>query len=618
MILRCILPKWLQQEQPALPAVVEGDFTDAQWQELNAKGYNIYFLPNAPSKYESGINVTGSQIDTFRNVYVDMDVKDGRYKDKDSFLEVVGSLGIPPSAVVDSGNGVHVYWEVSDLDAMSYLRLSRRFMRLLKTDEAVGQIFQLMRMPGSLNTKEKGNYKECTLLHSEDVVYTCDDLDRKLPPISHQDEEYCKQHYAKTYKITNDNVKVDDVLPVKFAKLLRDNAEVKDIWSGRVDDRSKGDWRLGHILLASGFTKAEAMSVLVNSAKALSRAPVHRVGYAENIINKIFTFESGISSEDLSESVEDILSKNDDESLKGKRFPCHKFFDGTHHGFRLGQVIGLCAGVGVGKTAVALNMFKGFVMYNHDYVHMFVSLEQPGREIAERWKKMCGDDASLHKKVHILSNYNADGTYRNLSLHDIQDYILDFQKRTNSKVGCVCIDHIGVLKKETRNGENQGLMDVCADMKSFAIATNTLLIMQSQTNREKAGIGDLELNKDCAYGTQHFESYVDFLMAVWQPVKRCYDDPACPAVTAYKFCKIRFKTKQKDTILEDMCYRLIFDGNTETFREFIQADEEKFKFFANMALNLRKKDRKTDLVTYTTIEREDGKPSSNQNVGGAA
>lgn len=612
-LLRCIAPKWLSEENPALRRVIEGDFCESEWKKLNATGYNIYFLPNSPSSYEPGITVEGAHIDTFHYVYVDMDLKAGLYQDTNSFLEKLGTINIPPSSVVHSGNGIHVYWEVSDLDAMSYLRLSRRMMRLLSTDEAVGQIFQLMRLPGSLNTKTKGDYKPCEPLFQDDQVYTCEQLDTLLPHIALEDEEYCKRHYDKTYNVTNATIKVDDVIPDKFAKLLRTNSEVKKIWSGEVEDRSIADYRLGHIMLASGFTRAETMSVLVNSPKALSRTPVHRVGYAESIVSKIYTFEEK-GAIGLSESVESILAQNDEESLKGKRFPCYKFFDGTNHGFRLGQVIGLCAGVGVGKTAVALNMFKGFVEYNPNYIHMFVSLEQPGREIADRWRKMCGADSSLHKKVHILSNYNADGSYRNLSLAEIQEYILTFQKDSGSKVGCVCIDHIGILKKETKNGENQGLMDVCSDMKSFAIATESLLIMQSQTNRDKAGVGDLELNKDCAYGTQHFESYVDFLMAVWQPLKRMYKNAKCPKVTAYKFCKIRFKTSDLDELFEDVPYRLVFDGTTGNFREFVQADEKLFKFFDDQARALRKKDRKTDEVTYTTLRRSDADGKTDNNT----
>lgn len=597
-----IAPDWLVKQ--GAQRVLEGKFSDDQIVNFNCEGYNIYYLPNTPVDYQEGTSVEGSHISNFNYVFVDFDLKSLTHGSKEAFLEKIYEKAedLTPAKIVDSGNGIHVYWKVSDLDAKSYLRLSRRLIRLFNTDEAVGKIFQLMRLPGTLNTKIEDNLIQCELLAETDAIYTCEELNKLLPPITPEDERFCEQHYDKTYNLNKININIDDTLPPKFGKLIRDNGEAKAIWSGNTTDRSKDDYRLGHLMLAADFTKEEAVSVLVNSAKAMSRAPVHRVNYATNIVDKIWTYEEAPkdSKPSLSSSVEDIL-KAPIDTLKGTRFRCYNFFDGTDHGFRLSQVIGLCAGVGVGKTAIGLNMFRGFVEQNPNMVHIFAALEQPGREIADRWRKMCGDNTSLHSKVHILSNYNDDGSYRNLSLTEIQEYIIQFQKDTGFKVGCVCIDHIGVLKQESKSGEYQGLRDLCAQLKSFAVATDTLLIIQSQTNRDKAGIGDLELHKDAAFGSQSFESYVDYLMVAWQPLKRCYDNPECPRVTAYKFAKIRFKSK-KDTIIEDQCYRLFFEQDTETLRPITQEEEISFDFFANQALVLRKKDRKTDLVTYKSVK----------------
>lgn len=609
MLLRCIAPLWLREENPQGRRVLEGDFTEEQWHKFNAEGYNVYFLPNCPSEYSKGVTVDGSKIDTFSLVFVDYDCKSNNYPDKDSFLARLGDMPVLPSSIIDSGNGIHAYWAVSDLDAMSYLRLSRRMMRLLHTDESVGQIFQLMRLPGSVNTKNKDDLKLCETLFSQDKIYTCEELDSILPPITQADEDYCKQHYEKTYKLKQD-IEVDDKIPVKFAKLVRENSEVRDIWSGNVDDRSKADWRLGHLMFASGFIKAEAMSVLVNSAKALARAPKHRVGYAQNIVDKIWTYEIDPqkSLPSLSESVKDILARSG-ENLKGTRFSCHPVLDNTVHGFRLGQVIGLVAGSGVGKTTVAVNMFRWFVERNPEYDHMFVSLEQPANEIAERWRTVSQGDDRLHDKVHVISNYESDGSFRHLSLDDIREYILNFQKSTGKKIGTVVIDHIGALKTKTKDGQNQGIIDICHKMKSFAVETNTLVIMQSQAPREKAGIGDLELNKDAAYGTVFFESYVDYLLLCWQPVKRLYSRGA-PTTLAYKFGKIRHKKQGEDVIQEDVRYCLYFDTNTEQLREMTQSEEKSLAWFNAQAIKLRKEDRKLELIEYVSL-RPDKKEGIN-------
>jgi hypothetical protein len=456
-----------------------------------------------------------------------------------------------------------------------------------------------MRLPGTKNTKTK-EFKDCYELHRSEIQYTCEELDKTLPSILVEDETYCQQHYDKTYNILNMNIAVDYSLPQKFGQLLKKNQEAKTIWSGSSDDRSKNDYRLGHIMFANDFTNAEALSVLVNSAKAMSRAPIHRINYAKNIIDKIWTYETKDEDLILSNSIESILKRSGD-TLKGTAFRCDRRVDNTIYGFRLGQVMGLVAGVGVGKTAFTLNLFKWFMEHNPDYHHMFIPLEQPANEIADRWRTMCGGDSTMDSKIHVMSNYAEDGSYRNLSLSEISAYIMKWQAKTGNKLGCVVIDHIGVLKKKGSNDENQDLITVCQSMKSFAVQTNTFVIMQSQTNREKAGIGDLELNKDAAYGTLHFEAFCDYLVTVWQPLKRCHKEQTCPTITAFKFCKIRNKKAKKDIIQEDVPYYLYFDSESETLRDLTQNEEASFKFFLSKATNLRKLDRKTDLVEYKSV-----------------
>lgn len=599
---RLILPLWAKETRPDLKPVIEGEFTDEEIDILNNEGYNVYSLPNYPSKYQSGVIVDGSHIDRFEYVFVDMDLKDQIYASKDEFYEKIGSLDILPSRIIDSGNGVHVYWKVSNLNADSYLRFQYRLMRLYNTDDSIGTIYQLMRLPNTINTKNKDSLVPCIVVWEADTVYTCEELNNLLPPINLQDEHRCKIHYDKTYNLNQEKYEISDALPEKFGELISTNLEAKELFAGNVDDRSKADYRLGHLMFANGFTKEEALSVLINSAKAIQRAPNHRNAYAQNIVDKIWTFELTPDKDklDLSLTIREILQKSG-STIKGTPFRCHPRIDNTAHGFRLGQVIGLVAGSGVGKTAFALNMFKWFVQTNPDYHHFFIPLEQPANEIADRWKTMSGDDTTMHDKIHVISNYDADGNFRHLSFDEIRVYIEKFQKKTGNKIGCVVIDHIGALKKKGKDGENQDIMDICHSMKAFAIQTNTLLVMQSQSSREKAGIGDLELNKDAAYGTVYFESYCDYLITLWQPLKRCHNEQACPTVTAFKFCKIRHKKARQDIIQEDVPYYMFFDSDTEQMRDLTQDEETSFAYFLPKATNKRKIDRKTGLVAYTSV-----------------
>lgn len=599
VIYRLIPALWARDENPNL-RIHEGVFTSKQIAEYN-KTHNIYFLPNYPKEYQPGTTVDGSMVDQFNYVFADMDLKDGVHT-KDSFLDLIISSGITPSRIVDSGGGIHAYWQVSDLDAMSYLRFQRRLTRLFNTDEAVGQLFQLMRSPLTNNVKDKNNIRPCEVIFEDAVTYTSEELDKLLPAITQADEAYCKHHYDKTYNLNQEQTAVSDELPAKFGKLIRENAEAKKLYNGSGADRSNDDFRLGHIMLANDFTKDEAMSVLINTSKASQRAPKHRITYAENIVSKIWTFEAGKTRpQGLSSSVEDILSRSSDKALEGERFPCYQWVDNTVTGFRLGHVMGLVAGSGVGKTTMALNLFKGFVASNPDFDHFFVPLEQVDTEIALRWKNMCGENTALHKKVHIITNYDENGTFRDLSLNNIKDYILEFQKTTGKKVGCVVIDHIGILCNTNKLGQDEGVKEISKAMKGFAIETNTFLIMQSQTSREKAGVGDLELNKDAAFGTSVFENFCDYLVTLWQPVKRMYASGA-PTVMAFKFCKIRHKNQIKDIIKEDVCYTLMFDPETELVRPLTQTEEKSFEYFLIQATNRRKQDRKTEVVPYKSVK----------------
>lgn len=620
MIFRMIAAKWAR-EAGLKPDAFEGDYTFEEILEFNKQGYNCYYFPNFPSDYskiplnEKGRKrpVKGSDVDTFTHCFVDLDMKDyekgkHHYPDKQTFIDFVLAEPIKPTAIVDSGNGVHVYWKVRDLDAMSFLRLQRRLCRKYNTDPAVSTLNQLMRVPGTVNVKNEGDFKLCEVVHSdESVEYDCEQLDSMLPPVSPEDERYCKEHYDKIYML-NQDVDVKEELPAKFLKLCKKSPQVHSLFYGNPKDRSSADFRLAHLMHAGGLTAEEALSVLYNTAKACERTKVHRYNYAKNIVDKVWTFESeaaeGKKKEPLSKSVRQILEKSGTEPA-GERFRSHRMIDATAHGYRLTQVMGLIGGAGNGKTTVSLNFFLWFVENNPEYIHLYVSLEQPEEEIAKIWRTMSKDNEALFDKVHVIGNYNADGTFRDLSLSDIEEYVKQIEKETGKKVGCVSIDHIGILRHEKDSEEDfQGLKATCKRMKSFAVSTNTFLIMQSQTSREKNNGGDVELDMDAAYGTSNFEWFCDWIVTTWQPLKRIYPEAPHMTVTAFKMAKIRHKDATKDDIKEGAVYAMKFEPETKTLRELTGDEHTAFEFWNARAVKIRNKDKKREpaplkVITWT-------------------
>lgn len=612
-LVRMIAPEWLIKEDPELSKVIEGEFTDEKIREYNTIGYNIYYRPNHPSKYEGGA-VNGTHIDVFSWVFVDCDLKDGIYKSKDEFIGFLIKTFITPTKIVDSGNGVHAYWKITDLDCKSYLRLQRRLMRILKTDPAVGTVSQLMRLENTVNTKNLDDIKLCQVLSEINVSYTCEELDKLLPAITLEDEEYCINHYNNTYKIVEQSTySVLKEMPAKWGLLLRKNKEAGKLFSHSSGDRSDDDFRLGLLMQINGFTVEEAFTVIMNSGKALQRNPIHRESYARNIVDKIWVKEPVVETDRMSYSAEEILSRSETET-RGKRLECHKYIDDTKRGFHSGDVMGLIGGSGIGKTTIALNIFLGFAESNPEMEHFFCTLEQPDREIAERWQTMCGDNKALHSKVHIISNYDLIGRFKDLSLDAIKEYIQEFKQKTNKKIGCVVIDHIGVLSNNNRLGQDEGLKYIAKAMKTFALETDTFLIMQSQTSRGKGGWGDLELDKDAAFGVSAFENFCDYVVTLWQPLKRVYTEGA-PTLLAFKLAKIRHKKQGIDRIQEDKRYLLFFDPMTERVRELTQDEEAGVAFYMNRAANERKRNKNTDVLTYESrrVDNEPATTSSDSN-----
>lgn len=619
MIYRLILAKWAYAD--GKPEVIEKyDMDDAELLRLNDDGYNCYYLPNDTTDLVTNRPVDGADINCFNFVFADLDMKDFQspdpkrrheYPTKEAFLARLNDFPLQPTFVVDSGGGIHAYWQITDLDGISFLRFQRRLSKLLSTDPAVAKIYQLMRVPGTNNVKLEGQPRPCHVLAQTGNSYTSEDLHKVLPPISPEDEQYCQDHFNKTYNPELYAAKAASLeVPAKFHKILKESDEVNRLFRGiGVKDRSQADYRLGHLLRAHGLTADEARAVLMNTSKASERSPTHRYGYADNIVQKIWTMESleeeaKVKKELRVNSVRDILGKK--ESIDAPRFPCFKHFDGTDHGFRLTEVLGLIGGSGAGKTTVALNFFGGFVIENmgKDYVHLFVSLEQPKEEIASRWLKFANDDALMQDSVYILDNFTDDGQYRDLGLMDIMEHVLALEEGTGKKVGCVTIDHIGVLRHDSKFGEVEGLKEICKQMKTFATATNTFLIMQSQTSREKAGIGDIELDKDAAYGTTKFEWYCDYIVTTWQPLKRIYPEKPHMTITAYKFCKIRKQNVLKDTIKVDEPRALMYEPNTERLRELTETEALQFKMCQTQVINIRKRDRRTEPAPIKLLTKQ--------------
>lgn len=606
--------------------------------EWNALGYNLYEYANSvsparltslPKNPNTGATrfLKAKDIDLFHWVFMDLDMKDFQstdpnrrheYATKDDVIARVMSEKILPNKLIDSGGGIHAYWRVSDLDAKSYLRLQRRVARYLHSDPAVAMIKQLMRVPGSVNMKKPEDPRACEMLYEDtETVYDSETLDKWLPPITNEDEEFINRHHDMAYELNQDKIKLTEELPRKFLDLCRENPEIKHLFYGQHKDRSTADWRLGKLLFHNGLTREEAMSVLSRTSKATERTRAHQYGYGEGIVTKIWDEEEQAAEEAKSTLKFPIRSMSDIEECEeteGERIVCDPVIDATADGFRRGQVFGLIGGSGNGKSSFALNMIRWFSErnVNKNYIYLYVSLEMPEKQVQRKWKKMVKHlkkerpEVVWDDLVYVLGNFNKDGSRRNLGIDDIKSYVKVLEAQKGRKVGAITIDHVGIIKqtKSSKTNETAGLIGVIEELKPLALATDTFVIIQSQTSRAKNLNGDAELDMDAGFGTSNFEWYSDWIATIWQPLKRVYnrmDKDAKLCVSCFKMCKVREKDVIEDRLQADTVYGLAYDVADEVFREMTTDEEKRYDFWNKQATSLRNKDRKKEPSSMVSI-----------------
>jgi hypothetical protein len=127
--------------------------------ELNHDGYGIYFAPCLRSQMQGKAEVAA----LLPALWVDMDF-DGNTAIRAAALAKLHAFNPPPSAIIDSGGGLHTYWLLSEpvtLDEGSRKQaawiLRGLFSALGGDPQYVKSVASVMRLPGSINTKpERG------------------------------------------------------------------------------------------------------------------------------------------------------------------------------------------------------------------------------------------------------------------------------------------------------------------------------------------------------------------------------------------------------------------------------------------------------------------------------
>ena len=159
------------ERRKAFIAHTDEDFFDYFIRQYN-NNFNIYFIVNS---------VWGGQkkehVKLVNAFFADFDAKDygGNFK---PIVEGINSFELVPSFINHSGNGLHCYWilerplEVGrEITRVEFEGIQKGLALHLKSDQAVTDINNVMRLPGAYNVKDLANKKMCQVIAMTDNRY---------------------------------------------------------------------------------------------------------------------------------------------------------------------------------------------------------------------------------------------------------------------------------------------------------------------------------------------------------------------------------------------------------------------------------------------------------------
>lgn len=281
------------------------------------------------------------------------------------------------------------------------------------------------------------------------------------------------------------------------------------------------------------------------------------------------------------------------------------WIDGLERRWTRGDLIGILAGAGVGKTTVILNILYHILKNNEDDPEkfvVFVSMELTAQEVADKWLAICGDDQHLVDRFFIIENYDEQDKCKELSATKIKTELATLQDAIGGDMVAFVIDHL----HEVENNGSADYNPVVKALKNVAVEMQAVGFILSQTTKGK-GVGDIPIPKDGCYGCSRFEWLCSYIISVSQPLMRVASKCKL-SVVALQYSKIRYKSK-KDNMKEMMNYLFNYDFDTQRISPLGPAQKSEFGIWYEQVLELRDAEEKFKTHQYdvsTTIKNKNG------------
>lgn len=136
--------------------------------EEQEKGWDYYFGVH-PRDKEDG---SASAVTIVLCLYADLDFKnfENGQEGVQEILDFLGENNLPPTVVIETGNGVHTYWFLNEAESVkdpsSYCRILQAVQTILGSDP-IHDLPRIMRVPGTQNYKDPKNPKTCKIISAD-------------------------------------------------------------------------------------------------------------------------------------------------------------------------------------------------------------------------------------------------------------------------------------------------------------------------------------------------------------------------------------------------------------------------------------------------------------------
>lgn len=149
--------------------------------DFNRRGYGCYFgVTSKRNPPGPGRRASEDGALWLTALWADVDLKAGEYETVDDIQDALSKMHQTPTAVILSGGGVHAYWKIIPIlinrNNRDYIkRILQGLAKAIKGD-SVWDLSRVMRLPGTVNTKEGRGAAVCTIVHYTHYHYVLNDL----------------------------------------------------------------------------------------------------------------------------------------------------------------------------------------------------------------------------------------------------------------------------------------------------------------------------------------------------------------------------------------------------------------------------------------------------------